>query len=517
MASTSGEEAPTVRMKAHAIRRQWERLEFSLDAIFPGGSNPLRHLGAIACLMFAILLLSGIYLYAVFDTSVGGAWQSVDSLARDQPFVGGWLRSMHRYAADGFLIATMLHLLREWIMGHYSRFRSVTWITGVPLLAFMYVSGIGGFWLNWDRLGQYAAVVSAELLDALPLMATSLSRNFLSPEAVGDRLFSLLVFVHLGVPLLLLFGLWFHLQRITRPQILPPRSLLIGLLVSLGVLALALPVTSGLPANLDHAATALPLDWIVLHLLPMVDVLSARLVWVLIAVIFAVLFALALLPSRIAAVPVAVVDADNCNGCRRCVEDCPYSAITLEDHPDGKPGRQIAVVAAERCASCGICAGACPSATPFRSVFELVNGIDMPQQSVDTLRRTLLSTLEMAKTPQIIAFGCEHGLDVEHLGEPDVTGYNLLCIGLLPPSFIEYALRGGAAGVIISGCADGACEFRLGNQWTAQRLRGEREPHLRRNVSSEDYRVVFAGERDSAMLTQAINDLRRNATTGMNP
>lgn len=503
-------------MKAHAIRRLWQRLEDSLDFIFPGGSNPLRNLGAIACLMFAILLLSGIYLYAVFDTSVQGAWQSVDALSRDQPFVGGWLRSMHRYAADGFMISTILHLVREWILGHHSRFRRMTWLTGIPLLAFMYVSGIGGFWLNWDRLGQYAAVASAELLDALPLMATSLSRNFLSAEAVGDRLFSLLVFVHLGVPLLLLFGLWFHLQRITRPKILPPRSLLIGLLTSLGILALALPVISGPPADLSRAATTLPLDWILLHLLPLADLLSARPTWILVAAIFAVLFAVAMRPASVA-LPVAVVDADNCNGCRRCVEDCPYSAITLEDHPNGKRGQQIAVVAAERCASCGICAGACPSATPFRSVIELVNGIDMPQQSVDTLRRSLLDTLAAAKTPQIIAFGCEHGLDVEHLGEADVTGYNLLCIGLLPPSFIEYALRAGAAGVIISGCAEGACEFRLGNTWTAQRLRGEREPHLRRNVASTDYRVVFAGHRERSMLTKAINDLRSNAATGIHP
>ncbi len=503
-------------MKAHAIRRLWQRLEDTLDSVFPGGSNPLRNLGAIACLMFAILLLSGIYLYAVFDTSVQGAWQSVNALSHEQPLLGGWLRSMHRYAADGFLISTMLHLVREWILGHHSRFRRMTWLTGIPLLAFMYVSGIGGFWLNWDRLGQYAAVASAELLDALPLMATSLSRNFLSADAVGDRLFSLLVFVHLGVPLLLLFGLWFHLQRITRPMILPPRSLLIGLLVSLGILALALPVVSGLPADLSRVATALPLDWILLHLLPLADLLSARTTWFLIAALFATLFAVALRPASVA-IPVAVVDSDNCNGCRRCVEDCPYSAITLENHPDGRPGRQIAVVATERCASCGICAGACPSATPFRSVSELVNGIDMPQQSVDSLRRTLLDCLAAADSPQIIAFGCMHGIDVENLQAPDVTGYNLLCIGLLPPSFIEYALHAGAAGVIISGCADGACEFRLGNTWTAQRLRGEREPHLRRNVASKDYRVVLAGNRDRAALTRAINELRSNASTGIHP
>lgn len=503
-------------MNAQAIRNSWKRFEDTLDVIFPGGSNPLRNLGAIACLMFAILLLSGIYLYAVFDTSVAGAWQSVDALSRQQPWLGGWLRSMHRYAADGFMIATVLHLVREWIMGHHSRFRRVTWLTGIPLLAFLYVSGIGGFWLNWDRLGQYAAVASAELLDALPLLATSLSRNFLSAESVSDRLFSLLVFVHLGVPLLLLFGLWFHLQRITRPRILPPRSVSIGVLASLGIIALAVPVLSTAPAELGLVATALPLDWILLHLLVLADVLSARSTWMLIALVLALLVAAPLFSAR-ATAAVAVVDADNCNGCRRCVEDCPYSAITLEPHPHGKPGQQIAVVAAERCASCGICAGACPSATPFRSVVELVNGIDMPQLSVDMLRRTLLDALASAREPQIIAFGCAHGLDVEALGEADVTGYNLLCTGMLPPSFVEYALRAGAVGVIISGCAEGACEFRLGNTWTAQRLRGEREPHLRRNVSSRDYRVVFAGDRDRGSLDQAIKELRGNAATGINP
>ncbi len=503
-------------MKAQVVKRAWDRFEQSLDPFFPGGSNPLRNLGAIACLMFAILLASGIYLYAVFDTSVEGAWQSVDRLSHEQPWLGGWLRSMHRYAADGFMIATVLHLVREWIMGHTSRFRAMTWLTGIPLLVFMYVSGIGGFWLNWDSLGQYAAIASAQLIDALPLLDTSLTRNFLSVSAVGDRLFSLLVFIHLGVPLLLLFGLWFHLQRITRPKILPPRTLLIGMLASLGIVAFAWPVMSGVQADLDRVPTALPLDWILLHLLPMADALSPGPTWILVAGVLAILFAL---PLRRAAIspPVAVVDADNCNGCRRCVEDCPYSAISLEDHPDGKPGRQIAVVAAERCASCGICAGACPSATPFRSVSELVNGIDMPQQSVDALRRTLVRTLQNAAVPPIIVFGCEHGIDVENLHEDDVTGYNLLCIGLLPPSFIDYALRSGAAGVVISGCAEGACEFRLGNQWTEQRLRGEREPHLRSSVPAQRYRLVLAGPRDRARLHQAIDNLRQPAATGILP
>src|SRR3546814_19686715 len=86
--------------------------------------------------------------------------------------------------------------------------RRASWLTGVPLLVFVYISAMGGFWLGWDRLGQYAAVASAELLDELPLLTAALTRNFVNVDAVSDRLFSLLVFIHLGVPLLMLFGLW---------------------------------------------------------------------------------------------------------------------------------------------------------------------------------------------------------------------------------------------------------------------------------------------------------------------
>ena len=95
----------------------------------------------------------------------------------------------------------------------------------MPLLAFGYISAIGGFWLNWDQLGQFSAIATAELFDSLPFFASPLTRNFLSDAAVSDRLFSLFVFVHLGVPLLLLFGLWFHIQRISRAEVFPPRAL----------------------------------------------------------------------------------------------------------------------------------------------------------------------------------------------------------------------------------------------------------------------------------------------------
>ena len=494
-----------------AFAQAWLRAERGLDRWFPAGTNPLANLGAIACLLFAILLVSGVYLFVVFDTSVGGAWLSIDTLSRQQPFPGGWLRSLHRYAADAFLLVTVLHLVREWVLGHYTRFRRITWLTGVPLLVFMYISGIGGFWLNWDRLGQYSAIASAEMFDALPLMTGSMARNFLGVDSVNDRFFSLLIFVHLGVPLLLLFGLWFHLQRITRPAVLPPRALTRGVLVKLALLAALWPVMSQAPADLTTATAELQLDWILLHLHPLAEQLSPVVAWALIGGFLLLLLALPLRRER--AQPVAVVDADNCNGCRRCVADCPYAAITLEAHPNGKPGRQIAVVAAERCASCGICAGSCPSATPFRSARELVTGIDMPQQPIGALREQLEVALAGAGQGRVVVFGCDHGADLRKIDDQGVVCFSLLCTGLLPPSFVEYALRNGAGGVIVSGCSQGGCAFRLGERWTAERLAGAREPQLRASVPRERLRMVYAGRGQEWQVAVAVEELRSELAT----
>ena len=64
------------------------------------------------------------------------------------------------------------------------------------------------------------------------------------------------------------------------------------------------------------------------------------------------------------------------------------------------------------------------------------------------------------------------------VGDADVAVIDLICVGQLPPSFIEYALRHGADGIFINACPGGDCSFRLGKRWLHERLAGAREPHL---------------------------------------
>lgn len=487
----------------------YRRLEHGFDAAFGSALNPLRHLGAIGFLLFWLLSISGIYLYVVLDTSAAGAYQSIDRLSREQWYLGGVLRSLHRYSADAFVVVMLAHLAREWLFGRYHGFRRFSWLTGVPLLVFAFVCAIGGFWLNWDQLGRFSAEASAELLDWLPLFASPLTRNFISGAAVSDRLFSLFVFVHLGVPLLLVFGLWFHIQHISRADVFPPRALALGSLLVLFVLALARPVMSHGPADLALVPQALAYDWLLLAIHPLTDATSAGVVWALLAVALVLLFALPFLRRRAVPLPVAVVDPDNCNGCRRCFDDCPFAAVTMVPHPNARVGRQMAQVNADLCASCGICVGACPSSTPFRSVADLVTGIDMPQAPIGALRRQLQQGLARLSGPhKIVVFGCDRGARVDSLAARDVAPFSLMCTGLLPPSFVEYALRDGAAAVLVSGCRAGGCEFRLGQQWTEERLAATREPHLRASVPRERLATAWADAGDEDTLHAALLRLR---------
>ena len=177
MTANSLDALDAVRSGGLLVYRQIERC---FDAPFGSALNPWRHLGALGFLCFWLLAVTGFYLFALLDTSAIEAYRSIDWLTRQQWYLGGLLRSIHRYSADAFIVITLLHITKEFLLGRYAGFRRFSWLTGVPLLWFVFISGIGGFWLNWDRLGQFSAIATAELLDWLPIFATPLTRNFLS-------------------------------------------------------------------------------------------------------------------------------------------------------------------------------------------------------------------------------------------------------------------------------------------------------------------------------------------------
>jgi coenzyme F420-reducing hydrogenase delta subunit/ferredoxin len=497
---------------ANAIDRAFVAAERWLDAPFGARANPLRNLGTLAFLLFWVLAASGIYLFIYFDTSVEGAYASIEALSVEQWWLGGIVRSLHRYAADAFVAATLLHLLREWAAGRFRRFRRFSWISGVPLLWLMYASGIVGYWLVWDARAQISALATAEWFDVLGVTAEPMARNFLGAESVGDRLFSLFVFLHIGLPLALLAGMWIHVQRIGQPRTVAPRALVGATLGMLLGAALLHPAASQAPWDPLHLPSEIELDWMMLFVHPLMAATSPALLWLIVGGATLTLVALPALASGAKPVP-AVVDPANCNGCARCTVDCPYQAVLLIPAPNVRTGRQVEIMA-ERCAACGLCAGACPSSTPFRSTEALAAGIDMPDASVQQQRLRLEAALARivndspAQTGRIIVFACAAAANAARLEDARTARLDMRCIGMLPPSFIEYALRAGADGALLVACRAGECAYRLGAELTAQRLAGTRQPILRKSVPRERLRMVELAAGEEADLAAARDALR---------
>lgn len=491
---------------SRAFRNGFLRLEGGLSSLVDPEWNPFLYLGALAFFSYWIAAASGIYLYIFFDTSVSGAYPSVEYLTNDQWWLGGFMRSFHRYSSDAMVPFMFLHLGRELAMGRFRAARAFSWITGVVVIAFVYASGISGFWLVWDKLAQYVAIKTFELLDWMPIFGEPLARNFLAPGSMDDRFFSLLVFLHVAIPLFLLLALWVHLQRITKPAINPPKPMIIAYSVLMLGLTVVVPVASEGPADLALMVQTVRLDWYYLSLYPLLDFIPAGMIWAGAAIGTILLVGVPWLPPKERAAK-AIVHLNECNGCERCALDCPYSAITMVGRSDGKPFSLEAQVNESLCVSCGICMGACPTAMPHRRMGDIQAGIELGDLGVMDLREQVRAkTAALDGERRVVVFGCDFGSEAEGLASNCIAAISLPCIGALPPSFIDYVLRKGLAdGVMVAGCDSCACQHRFGTEWTAARLNRTRDPYLRRRVPDERLRIVWTDPFSKGKLADKLN------------
>ena len=268
------------------------KVEALFNLAFGERLNPLYYLGAISYFLMWLVVGSGLYLYVFFKTSVADAYASVEYLTHGQPYVGGVLRSIHRYASDGVVITMLLHLGRHWTFDRYRGFRWFSWFTGVALLWLVYTAGINGYMLPWDRMAQFVTIATAEWFDWLPVFNGTLIRNFIFPESVNDRLFSLFSFIHIGVPLAVLALLWVHTQRVPHARTTPPWPIAFTLTLSFIALSFARPALSQGEADLAKGIATLEFDWFFLPVYALLYRSSPGEVWTLVAgasVLFALL------------------------------------------------------------------------------------------------------------------------------------------------------------------------------------------------------------------------------------
>ena len=276
------------------------RVEALFNLAFGDRMNPLYYLGPIAYFMLWIVVGTGLYLDVFFETGVDEAYASVEYLTHEQWYLGGVMRSVHRYASDAMVLTMALHMARHFMFDRYRSFRWFSWVTGVILLWLVYASGINGYMLPWDELAQFTVIAIAEWFDWLPMFNGTLVRNFIFEGSVNDRLFSLLSFIHIGLPLAVLALLWIHTQRVPHANTNPPRPIAATLVAALAVLSLVKPALSGAQADLGAAITAIVFDWFYLPVYALIYRWNPREVWLLVGGATALLLLLPWLPPRLA-------------------------------------------------------------------------------------------------------------------------------------------------------------------------------------------------------------------------
>jgi ferredoxin len=481
-------------------RRVLEPADAFMNRLYGWRYNPFYRTGALALVLLAVVLVTGIYL--LFFYRVGAPYESVVSI-QEQIWLGRWIRALHRYASDAVLVATMLHLLRMFAQGRSWGPRTLAWLSGLLMLLVIFVAGWTGYVMVWDVAGLVLAREGARLLDALPLFAEPISRTFVGEQDLPGAFFFLNLFLHVALPVGLGLLLWVHVSRVARPGLLPPTRLTLVTIGSLVALSWIWPAPMGPPADLFGVSQPAPFDafytfWLpVSQLLPAAAALGAS---VLIGVAIASVPCWTRPPARWRPQPSAV-NLRLCTGCEQCYLDCPFEAIAMR--PLAGRDHLVAEVNSRLCVSCGICAGSC---APM--------GVGPPDRTgrdqLAEVKRFLASYSPTGRDLVIIA--CRNGAG--GLGDqPLASGLPVLpidCTGSLHSSVVEYLVRAGVGGVLVLSCPPRDCWHREGPKWLEQRLFHGREAELKERVDRRRVFLAYAGYSERRASARAVAQCLRS-------
>ena len=462
--------------------------------------------------MLLALIATGVYLLLVYR--LGAPAASVARIAAD-PWLGAWIRSLHRYASDLFVVAAALHALRLFAQARSWGPRTLAWLTGLVLFVIGLACAWTGYVMAWDTFGERIAREGGRLFDALPIFSEPLSRIFAGDRPVPSAFFFVNLFVHIVLPLAMGVGLWLHVSKLARPTLLPPRPLLWSIIGALVFASVVLPAALGPAADPFTIAARTPVDLVAAWWLPLTERLPAGGAWA--AALSAILLAafvprFARRPREKSWAP-SVVDTRLCTGCNQCPQDCPWDAITMVKRDDDRP-TLVALVDPARCVSCGICAGSCapmgvgPAGRTGRDQLAVLRSTARPPRDTPATTAVPIVAVCCAQAPP------------SHVAALRARGafvHEVPCVGNLHSSVVELFIRQGAPGLIVCGCPPRDCVGREGPKWLGERFFHDREAELQPRVERDRVRVATLAAGDLRGTLEAYDAFARHVATLQQP
>jgi len=180
----------------------------------PKNFNFWYYFGSLLLFVFAIQIVSGIWLTMNYKPSAAEAFNSVEYIMRDVSW--GWLiRYLHSTGASFFFIAVYLHMFRGMMYGSYKRPRELVWIFGMLILVALMAEAFMGYLLPWGQMSYWGAQVITSLFGAIPKIGPDLviwlRGDYIVSDVTLNRFFALHV---IALPLVLLFLIGGHIMAL---------------------------------------------------------------------------------------------------------------------------------------------------------------------------------------------------------------------------------------------------------------------------------------------------------------
>ena len=178
-------------------------LKKTLRYVFPDHWSFL--LGEVALYAFVVLVATGIYLTFFFEPStaktvyhgsyaplrgmeMSRAYASVVHLSFDVK-AGLLIRQTHHWAADIFVAAIVLHLVRVFFTGAYRKPRELTYLIGVVMLFAPLLEGYLGYSLIDDLLSGMGLAIGYGVALSIPFLGANLALAIWGHPFPGDPAF----------------------------------------------------------------------------------------------------------------------------------------------------------------------------------------------------------------------------------------------------------------------------------------------------------------------------------------